>query len=86
MYPSVNSGEPWHMRIEPEKFVDVAGLVDHFGEEVCQVLPAFYAITGCDITSYPYLIGKVRPFCKMISSGTTELLNGLGKKNSPRRI
>ena len=38
----------WIMNIVSERYVNVNTIQNHFGELVCDVLPANYSITGCD--------------------------------------
>jgi len=44
------------------------------------VLPGYHSVTGCDTTSYPYKVGKVKPLKKMITQGKFNLLAPLGKQ------
>ena len=43
---------------------------------MCEVLPAYHSITGCDITSFPFRIGKIKPIKKM---GKSHLLSEPGR-------
>ena len=45
---------------------------------MCSVIPAYHCIKGCDRTSYPGNIGKVRTFQKLIEKQTFHLLQNLG--------
>ena len=45
---------------------------------MCHVLPAYHSITGCDTTSYPYGIGKIKPFKKMLSYNKVNFLSKFG--------
>ena len=38
------------------------------------------SVTGCDTTSYPYKVGKVKPLKKMITQGKSNLLAPLEKQ------
>ena len=40
------------------RFVPIHALVEKLGSVMCNLLPAFHFLTGCDTTSEPYLIGK----------------------------
>ena len=66
------------MKID-HRYVSVNKLTTHFGEEVCEVLPAYHSITGCDTTSFPFRIGKIKPIKKMIKQGKSQLLLELGR-------
>ena len=66
------------MKIDSERYVSVTSIGLCFGEIMCSVLPAYYCITGCDTTSYPANIGKVRPFQKQIEKQAFHLLENLG--------
>lgn len=46
--------------------------------DTANVLPAYHSITGCDTTSYPYKVGKVRPFKKMVEQNKFALLTSMG--------
>ena len=58
--------------------VQVKKIVSLYGECVCSILPAFHSITGCDTTSYPYNVAKVKPFKKMIKGNTSQYLSSMG--------
>ena len=66
------------MKTDSERYVSVTSIGLCFGEIMCSVLPAYYCITGCDTTSYPANIGKVRPFQKQIEKQAFHLLGNLG--------
>ena len=79
--PAYSARKPlknWLMMIDHERYVSVKALVDRFGDNVCQVLPAYHSITGCDTTSFAFGIGKVKPFKKMEKLGKCYLLSHLG--------
>ena len=42
---------------------------------MCQVLPAYHSITGCNTSSFAFGIGKVKPFKKMEKLGKCYLLH-----------
>ena len=71
------------MMIDHERYVSVKALVDRFGDNVCQVLPAYHSITGCDTTSFAFGIGKVKPFKMMEKLGKCYLLSHLGTSLTP---
>ena len=49
---------------------------------MCEVLPAFHAISGCDTTSYFFRIGKVTIFNKLVKRpDMLTLLASLGKRD-----
>ena len=73
-----NCSNEWVMNIDSEKYVSINKIQTHFGNKVCNVLPAFHSITGCDTTSYAMNIGKVKPFKKMIKLRKEDLLLQLG--------
>ena len=64
----------WLMKIDIERYVNVTSIKLYFGEIV---LPAYHCITGCDATSYPANICKVRPFQKLIEKQAFHLLKNL---------
>ena len=35
---------------------------------MCLVFPAYDSITGCDTTSFPYKVGKIKPFINMVKT------------------
>ena len=65
--------------IDKETYVDIQDIRSHFGDEICAILPAYHSITGCDTTSYPSNVGKIRPFKKMMTNKSMHLLQNLGK-------
>ena len=68
------------MKTARDSFVEISKISSHYGEAVCNILPPFHSITGCDITSYPYNVGRVKPFKKMISKDNSSNLNSFGLK------
>ena len=68
----------WIMQIDSERFVNINAIEDHFGEKICNLLPAYHSITGCDTTSYPATVGKVKPLKKLIKQGKEYLLEEFG--------
>eukprot|EP00795_Rhopilema_esculentum_P003494 gene3494-1875_t len=58
--------------------VYIGSVSKEYGSDVCNVLPAYHSITGCDTTSYPYGIGKIKPFKKMLSHNKVNLLSKFG--------
>ena len=73
----IGPAEKWYMKIDKERYVDISKICKSYGKEICDVLPSYHSITGCD-TSYPYKVGKVKPFNKMIAQGKFILLNSVG--------
>ena len=72
----------WMMKIY-HRYISVNKLTTHFGEEVCEVLPAYHSITGCDTTSFPFRIGKIKPIKKLMKQGKSHLLSELGSSLHP---
>ena len=73
-----NCTNKWIMNIDSERFVDISVIRSHFGDNVCNVLPSYHSTTGCDTTSYPLNIGKVKALKKMIQQNNVDLLSELG--------
>ena len=69
----------WFMMIDKDTFVSIKDIRSYFGDDVCSVLPAYHSITGCDTTSYPANVGKIKPFQRMIATNSMHLLHDLGK-------
>ena len=72
----------WMMKIY-HRYISVNKLTTHFGEEVCEFLPAYHSITGCDTTSFPFRIGKIKPIKKLMKQGKSHLLSELGSSLHP---
>ena len=68
------------MKTARDSFVEISKISSHYREAACNILPAFHSITGCDTTSYPYNVGKVKPFKMMISKDNSSNLNSFGQK------
>ena len=66
------------MKIDSERYVNVTSIRLYFGEIMCSVLLAYHCITGCDKTSHPANICKVRHFQKLIEKQAFHLLKNLG--------
>ena len=67
------------MKTNPGSFVDIEKNCDVFGNGICQVLPGFHSITGCDTTSYPFGVGKMSCFKKMRCLSKMHLLQDVRK-------
>ncbi|MPD04419.1 hypothetical protein E2C01_100105 [Portunus trituberculatus] len=66
-FSKVAPAEKWYMKINKESYVDIGDFCRTYGKEVCDVMPAYHSMTGCDTTSYKYKVGKVKPFKKMVA-------------------
>ena len=78
-YPQCNNAKQWLMKTNPGIFIDIKTSCNFFGNDICQTLPGFHSITGCDTTSYPFGVGKISPFKKMRRLSKMHLLQDLGK-------
>ena len=67
------------MKTNPRSFVDIEKNCNVFGNGICQVLPGFHSITGCDTTSYPFGVGKMSCFKKMRCLSKIHLLQDVRK-------
>ena len=74
----VAPAEKWYMKIDKERYVDISDVCRTYGKEVCDVMPAYHSMTGCDTTSYPYKVGKVKPFKKMVAHSKFNMLSSAG--------
>ena len=71
----------WFFKYENEKYAEISKICEYLGPQICLVLPAFHALTGCDTTSYFFRAGKVRIFKKLISDpAKCKLLLPLGQE------
>ena len=52
----------WKTKVDTNRYIDIKTIGEHYGRDVCLVLAAYYSITGCDTTSFPYKVGKIKPF------------------------
>ena len=53
---------------------DVKSLANHLGENVCKIMPAFHALTGCDYTAPFYGRSKYTIFKKMQKDRNAEIM------------
>ena len=72
--------QKWQMKIGYERFIDIELIFRKIGSTTYSSLPAFHSISGCDSTSFPYGIGKVKPWKKLVKNNQFTLLNGFGLK------
>lgn len=73
--------EKWFMKIGKDRYVDVDEICNLYGEQICEVLPGYHSLTGCDTTSFPFKVGKVKPWKKMMSQMKSSLLLSLGQQH-----
>ena len=85
-YPQCNNSKQWLMKTNPGKFIDIKTICNFFGNGICQILPGFYSITGCDRTSYPFGVGKISPFKKIRRFSKMYLLQDLRKNNDSFKL
>ena len=64
-YSVCKPSKDWLMKID-HRYVSVNKLTNHFGVEVCKNLQACHSITVSDTASFPFFIGKIKPFKKMV--------------------
>jgi hypothetical protein len=60
-------------------FIPINDLAIRLGEYICKSLPALHSITGCDITSAFFKIGKVTPFNLLFKYSEKFNLSEFGK-------
>ena len=77
-FSKVGPAEKWFMKLDRERYVDIGTVCKAYGKEVCDVLPSYHSVTGCDTTSYPYKVGKLKPFKKMVAENKSTLLTSVG--------
>ena len=75
----------WLMMIDNTTYVSIKEIRSYYGNEICSVLPAYHIITGCDTTSYPANVGKIKPLQKMINNASTHLLYDFGNSENSFR-
>ena len=51
-YSTYDSQYNWYMKYDTYKYASIKNICEYPSPELCKVLPAFHAITGCDATSY----------------------------------
>lgn len=70
------------MKIDHEKYIDIAKIRDHIGDEICKILPQFHAITGCDTTSYMFNVGKIKALKQIMKNPELiHLISEIGNEN-----
>ena len=77
-YSTCKPPHDWLMKID-HRYISISKVTDQFGDQICQILPAYHSITGCDTTSYPYGIGKIKPIKNMLQHNKSHLLSELGR-------
>ena len=80
-YRQCNNAKQRLTKINAGTFIDIKTFCDFFGNGICQILPEFHSITGCDTTSYSFGVGKISPFNKMRRLRKMHKLQDLGKKH-----
>jgi hypothetical protein len=66
------------MKIDGERHVNISSVCNFYGTDVCNVLPAFHSLTGCDTTLYPFGCGNIKPFKKMLQHKKHNLIASFG--------
>lgn len=66
------------------RLIPIHALVERLGPVMCNLLPAFHSLTGCDTTSGPYLIRKKKSWKALKENQATfEALTCLGEVRPP---
>ena len=79
MYPQCNNAKQWLMKTNLGIFIDIKTICNFFGNGICQILPRFHSINGCDTTSYPFGVGKINLLKKMRRLSKMHLLQDVRK-------
>ena len=62
-YVHFNVPYKWYMK---GIYTDISIICDYFGQNLCENILSFHAITGCDTASYMFRVGKVKVFQKLM--------------------
>jgi len=54
-FSKVGPAEKSYMKLDKERCVAISKVCKSYGKVICDVLPYYHSITGCDTTSYPYV-------------------------------
>ena len=55
----------WKMKVDTNRYIEITTIGEYYGRDVCLVFAAYHGITGCDTTSFPYKVGKIKLFINM---------------------
>ena len=79
-YSQYHIKENWYMKYDTHRYASIRKICEVLSPELCQILPAFHAITGCDTTSYFHRKNKATMFSTLmqLSSSHAKLLDNLG--------
>ena len=66
------------MKTSKEQYMNESDVCRAYGKKVCDVLQAFHSVTGCDITSCPYKVGKMKAFRMLVVQNKFNLLPSSG--------
>ena len=66
------------MEIGHSRFTNIEAICSNIGTKACAILPAYHSITGSDTTSFPFRIGKIKPWKKMVKLDCYKLLESFG--------
>ena len=58
----------WYFMYEKGSYADISVICNHFGDNVCESIHLFHAITGCDTASYMFRVGKKSAFQKLLKN------------------
>ncbi len=70
--------QKWQMKIRHERFVNIESTCKKIGTEACPILLTYHSITGCDTTSFPFGIRKLKSCKKMAKLKCYSLLSNFG--------
>ena len=86
-YHHMRSNQLWfHTGVKDKlRFLPIHRLAEKLGEDLCKLLPAFHALTGCDTTSGLYQIGKRKAWKALVKNKNSySHISGLGEQVPPQ--
>lgn len=73
----------WLMKYDNNKYAEIDSICNFLGDELCRVLTAIHALSGCDTTSYFYNVGKVKTLKKIKKNPSRlQLINAIGREET----
>ena len=55
------------MKIESNKFINIRKIVEYLRTDVTAKFPQVHTVTGCDTTSFFYVVGKIKVLKKYLN-------------------
>lgn len=74
VYTTSKPPPDWLVKID-YRYISISKVTDQFGDQVCQILPAYHSIAGYNTSLYTHDIGKIKPIKMLLQQDKSHFLS-----------